>query len=368
MQEANTLKKSWLTITLAAIAISLFTFSCSTSAGYPRISPQSTDEPLKVSSISPVAIVRRSTEDSVPIQIISQSQSPAVVTPTIAPRAVNTPISIPAKTDMNTQLYTGNSNAEDLSAVPLSGHSGDAQIGAHPHEAAPPALSAVSSSVITAESEPSDPDEMQLPPRKGYMALTFDDGPFDLTAHLLDVLQAEHTRAIFFVTGQHVSERPHLIARMARDVHLIGNHTWDHPDLKTLSLGDVANQLERTSQAIVNAGAPRPDMFRPPFESTSDDIVDTAQAMGMTQVLFNVVVWDWNTPSPSSEKICNDVLIRARPDAIILMHDFNANSIGAIPCIVKGLQASGYELGRISARSIWNGTDRPVAVVQVLPW
>ncbi len=146
----------------------------------------------------------------------------------------------------------------------------------------------------------------------------------------------------------------------------MGNHTWDHADLPTLTPEETDDQLLKTSQDIVLAGAPTPEFFRPPYGHSNSRIVDTAKRMGMTETPWNIVAWDWENPSRTVEQICDAALARARPGSIVLMHDRSANSVAAVPCIIDSLRARGYEPGRIIPSSDFNGTVH--SYVTVGPW
>ena len=199
---------------------------------------------------------------------------------------------------------------------------------------------------------------------KGYVSLTFDDGPdCVLTPVLLDILASEKAKAAFFVTGQHVTRQPDLIARMARDGHQVGNHSWDHPNLKNLSLQDIETQLVRTNEAIMKAGAPKPTLFRPPFGSRNGDIDGIAKRLGTTVLLWDVQADDWLHPSPSAGMICSQTVSRAKPGSVVLLHDWSPDSVQAVPCIIKGLREKGLEMGKIIPTDTMNYSARGYVTV-----
>src|SRR5580692_11309137 len=92
-------------------------------------------------------------------------------------------------------------------------------------------------------------DALTAPPRPGELALTFDDGPNpEWTPRLLDILAAHEVRATFFVVGQYAHTEPALVRRIAAAGHLIGNHSWTHPNLALTPAAKVHDELKRTSQ------------------------------------------------------------------------------------------------------------------------
>ena len=148
--------------------------------------------------------------------------------------------------------------------------------------------------------------------------LTFDDGPGRDTDALLEVLARHDAKAIFFLVGKRVAAEPALVKRLVGAGHVPGNHSWDHPDLRTLPLHEVREQLQRTSDAIEAAGGVRPAVFRPPYGYTSVPIEELAQSMGMSTLLWDVDTADWSRPGVDA---IADAIAGAAPGAVVLLHD-----------------------------------------------
>ena len=95
-------------------------------------------------------------------------------------------------------------------------------------------------------------------PRTSHrVALTFDDGPGPQTPAVLRILRRAHIRATFFELGVQVQQYPALVRQTLAEGHVIGNHTWDHKAMTSLSSGDADRELTRTSTAIERASATR---------------------------------------------------------------------------------------------------------------
>jgi peptidoglycan/xylan/chitin deacetylase (PgdA/CDA1 family) len=148
--------------------------------------------------------------------------------------------------------------------------------------------------------------------------LTFDDGPGPDTEALLDVLARHRVRATFFLTGERAAAGPAVVGRIRAEGHSLGNHSWDHSDLRTLSLHAVRSHLTRTSEAIERATGERPTVFRPPSGYTSRSVGALARGLGMWTLLWDVETYDWRDPGPDAIAAA---IWSAPPATVLLLHD-----------------------------------------------
>jgi peptidoglycan/xylan/chitin deacetylase (PgdA/CDA1 family) len=160
--------------------------------------------------------------------------------------------------------------------------------------------------------------------------LTFDDGPGPHTDELLDVLGRYDVRATFFVIGAQIAERAATVRRAVDEGHAIGNHSWDHPSLPTLSEDQVHDQLARTSAAIAAAIGQAPELFRPPFGNTDAMVERVAAALGMGQVLWDVDTEDWREPGRDRVR---QRIATAKPTEIVLLHDGGGDRSGTVAAV-----------------------------------
>ncbi|HEX8995356.1 MAG TPA: polysaccharide deacetylase family protein [Ktedonobacterales bacterium] len=177
------------------------------------------------------------------------------------------------------------------------------------------------------------------------VALTFDDGPTPTTTlPILSFLEQSHTPATFFVMGQYAHAYPWLIQREAADGFAIGVHTWNHPDMRLLSIDARAYQLGATIQQLhADLGSGFCAwLWRPPYGAFNQGIIDQAGAFGLTTVNWDVDPQDW--ARPGTMVIVQRVLSQVRPGSIILMHDGPAareQTAAALPYILAGLRSRG---------------------------
>jgi peptidoglycan-N-acetylglucosamine deacetylase len=136
------------------------------------------------------------------------------------------------------------------------------------------------------------------PAKPGELALTFDDGPnATWTPRLLDVLASHGVHATFFLLGGRAQAQPDLVRRIAAGGHLIGNHSWDHPNLARSSTARIREELTRTRETLEQIIGARIRFFRPPYGARRPAVFRIAQEMGMRLVLWNAMTSDWSEPS-----------------------------------------------------------------------
>ncbi|SDZ14552.1 polysaccharide deacetylase family protein [Herbiconiux ginsengi] len=171
------------------------------------------------------------------------------------------------------------------------------------------------------------------------VAVTFDDGPGDHTAEVLDALDARRAAATFFLQGVNVGRHADVVARMQAEGHEIGNHTWNHPDLTKLPDPEIADQLARTSQAIQDAAGQRPSTFRPPYGAVDPRVLAQTD---LPAILWTVDTNDWQLPD--DETLLDRAVEQPKPGAIVLLHDVHENTARMTPAILDGLLGRGFTL------------------------
>ena len=136
------------------------------------------------------------------------------------------------------------------------------------------------------------------PRRPGELALTFDDGPNPAwTPRLLDLLAEHNVRATFFMVGNFAKSETALARRVADAGHLIGNHTWSHPDLSRTASAKVLDELTRTTDVLSEITGKPIRYFRPPFGARRPYVLKLARQLGLIPVTWNAMTTDWREPS-----------------------------------------------------------------------
>ena len=181
-------------------------------------------------------------------------------------------------------------------------------------------------------------------PRKAEVALTFDDGPGPYTPAVLDVLERYRVHATFFIIGRMLQYFGESARRELRDGDVLGDHTETHPPMAELSAHEQYEELFEQAARVELEGAPRPDLFRPPYGSFDATTMAQLAKLHMLMVLWSVDTDDYQQPGVAA--IVQRALAGAHPGAIILMHDAGgtrSETVEALPIIIRALRARGLK-------------------------
>jgi peptidoglycan/xylan/chitin deacetylase (PgdA/CDA1 family) len=131
----------------------------------------------------------------------------------------------------------------------------------------------------------------------------------------------------------------------------LGNHSYTHRDFRTLTAAEIRDELRRTEAAIAPycSQDPRP-FFRPPSGGYNADVLAAVGAAGYSRtIIWDIDTIDWrpianDPPGPTADQIVAKVLSRAQGGSIVLMHLGGYETYAALPRVVGGLRAAGYDL------------------------
>jgi peptidoglycan-N-acetylglucosamine deacetylase len=167
-----------------------------------------------------------------------------------------------------------------------------------------------------------------LKPGVKPLGLTYDDGPNDPhTLRLLEVLAKHDVKATFFLIGRHVKQRPDVVRELVRAGHVIGNHTFSHPNLIFASALQTKMQLLDCTQALTDAAGEHSRLFRPPFGGRRPSTLRVVRALGLEPVMWSVTGYDWK--GKPAEYVEHKVRQRVRGGDVILLHDGSHVMFGA---------------------------------------
>jgi peptidoglycan-N-acetylglucosamine deacetylase len=192
----------------------------------------------------------------------------------------------------------------------------------------------------------------------GWVALTFDDGPDGRwTPKILDILKAKHAQATFFVIGQNMQSKPGLVQREVDEGHMVGNHTWTHPNIAATPLTQTDLEINTTQRLFAVLTGKSMRFFRPPYfgdaePSTPGEVepLKIAQALGYLIVGLRIDPDDWKKPPP--DEIIQKTMARLADTGptggqIVLLHDAGGDrsrTVAALPGLIDAIRAGGYKL------------------------
>ncbi|MFL5407156.1 MAG: glycosyltransferase [Myxococcales bacterium] len=187
----------------------------------------------------------------------------------------------------------------------------------------------------------------------GKIAITFDDGPdATWTPRILDVLKSRGVHAAFFLIGENAQANPDLVRREFAEGHVIGNHTFTHPDLSRVSPLRFEVELKVTEKLLEWITGRQPKLFRPPYHSDEslDDpvnaqVISRASALGYLTLGQNIDPEDFGQTDP--QEIARRALAQAKNGSVLLLHDGGGNraaTVAALPLILDGLAKQGIRV------------------------
>ncbi|WP_209444236.1 polysaccharide deacetylase family protein [Paenibacillus ihuae] len=183
-----------------------------------------------------------------------------------------------------------------------------------------------------------DSSEYSLP--KGYVALSFDDGPSRYTELLVDILVKAGVAANFLFIGQNVSHYPEAVSYADEHGMPVGNHSWDHSDLTANSAEENRNNLARASQSLEQLITGPVTIFRPPYGAVNQQLAEEAGRQHLKVLLWNRDPEDWKADSP--EKILNYFYHTEPSGGIYLLHE-KSITVQVLPEIIAYLKEKGLK-------------------------
>ncbi|KAF8430378.1 hypothetical protein EV426DRAFT_708560 [Tirmania nivea] len=178
----------------------------------------------------------------------------------------------------------------------------------------------------------------------GHVALTYDDGPYNFTSALLDILDEFHFKATFFITGVNKAKGPiddpnldwdKIIRRMYHEGHQVASHTWSHADLDKLNEWDRRNEMIKLEMALRNILGLIPTYMRPPYSSCSAQTgcLATMKSLGYYVINFDLDTQDYFHTTSSQIQLSKDVFSQKlkntsieKDSHLVIAHDISYQS------------------------------------------
>jgi peptidoglycan-N-acetylglucosamine deacetylase len=190
------------------------------------------------------------------------------------------------------------------------------------------------------------------------IALTFDDGPSQWTAEVVEFLREHDARATFFLIGQRVRERPDDVRLILDAGHEVGSHTMTHPRLTEIGDDEVRREIQDGARAVAEVAGERPRLFRAPGFYADERVLAIVEELELDAVFADVDPKDWQ-PGMSSHAIFSRAFVGCCEGAIVDLHDGYpppptrsrddcTPTVESLHHLVPALRGAGYELVTVS--------------------
>ena len=182
--------------------------------------------------------------------------------------------------------------------------------------------------------------------------LTFDCGYENgNTAPILDALKKHKVPAAFFVVGNFISENPELIKRMNDEGHIVGNHTYTHPDMSKISTKEAfSEELGKVADIYKEiTGKEMTKYYRPPQGKYSESNLQMAKDMGYKTFFWSLAYVDWyQDKQPTKEEAFDKLLNRIHPGAVVLLHSTSSTNAQILDELLTKWEEMGYTFQPLS--------------------
>lgn len=177
--------------------------------------------------------------------------------------------------------------------------------------------------------------------------LTFDAGYENgNTPAILDALKKHKAPAAFFLVGNYLTTSPDLVKRMVAEGHIVGNHTFHHPDMSKIStkesfskeLGSLEDLYEQVTEQKMQR------FYRPPQGKYSESNLQMAKDLGYHTFFWSLAYVDWyQDKQPTKEEAFDKLLKRIHPGAIVLLHNTSSTNGQILDELLTKWEEMGYQ-------------------------
>ena len=189
--------------------------------------------------------------------------------------------------------------------------------------------------------------------------LTFDCGyENENTAPILDALKNQEVKAAFFVVGHYLESAPELVLRMVEEGHLVGNHTYHHPDMSAITdKNRFRQELDQAAEAFETlTGTAMAPVYRPPQGKYSLENLQMAKELGYHTFFWSLAYVDWNPEAqPTREEALKKLCARIHPGAVVLLHNTSRTNAEILEELIVRWKEMGYRFG--SLEEFYAGAD-----------
>ena len=180
--------------------------------------------------------------------------------------------------------------------------------------------------------------------------LTFDCGYENgNTPAILDALKKHHVPAAFFIVGNYLEKNPDLVKRMRAEGHIIGNHSYHHPDMSQMGKEEFQKELAQLEDLYEQTtGEKMSKFYRPPQGKYSDNNLQLAKELGYRTIFWSLAYVDWKQEEqPTHEEAMSKLLKRVHPGAIVLLHNTSRTNGEILDEVLTKWEEMGYHFASL---------------------
>ena len=190
---------------------------------------------------------------------------------------------------------------------------------------------------------------------KGFIALTFDDGPSGpVTQTLLDGLAKRGVKATFFLCGYRIAQYPELAQQIVEAGHELGLHSDRHEYMQHMTKDEALDDLTECMSALTEAAGVTARLFRPPGGLYSQALLEASRELGLSVIFWSVDPHDWD--KTQGAQVLPYLLKHTGSGDIVLMHDLTEHSVSCALAFIDAMRAQGYEFCTVSQLAELSGT------------
>lgn len=194
---------------------------------------------------------------------------------------------------------------------------------------------------------------VRVAPGKHRIALTFDAGASGETwPRIMAAFRERGLHITMFFTGKFAEQYPDAIKQAVADGNELANHTYTHPDMRTLTDAQMVDELSHTENIITGlTGVSTKPYWRPPFGAYNNHVLAVAATQGYRSIYWTLDSLDSvgqpKTPDFIFNRVTNTPGVNL-DGAIVLQHFGSEASAEALPRELDRLKEMGLQVCTIS--------------------
>ena len=175
------------------------------------------------------------------------------------------------------------------------------------------------------------------------VAISFDAAwGADKTAEIMTICEEYGVNATFFLVGFWVEDYPDTAKSIAERGFEIGLHSSTHPDMCNLSQSQMEMELLKNQQIIQSVCGVEAKLFRPPYGSYNNTLIDVCKQLDITAVQWSVDSLDWK--GLSAGEIAGRVCGKSKEGSIVLFHNNSDNIIAGLKLVLEYYKNNNYQV------------------------